>query len=69
MTPGPRLNIEVEVHAHEGRWWPGSLEHWRQRDGRWEAWVRYSTGVGETRIGWFDAGDLRQRRVSGAGPC
>lgn len=61
MTPGTRLGIEVEVHANEDRWWPGHLEHWRQRDGgRWEAWVRYSTGVGETRLGWFDAGDVRQ---------
>lgn len=59
MTPGSRLDLEVEVRALEGRWWPGWVEHWRQRDGRWEAWVRYSTGVGEMRIGWFRAADVR----------
>ena len=59
MTPENRLGLDVEVYANEGRWWPGHLEHWRQVDGRWEAWVRYSTGVGETRIGWFAAEDVR----------
>lgn len=60
MTPETRLFIEVEVLADQGRWWPGVVEHWRERGGRREGWVRYSTGVGETRIGWFDAGALRE---------
>lgn len=60
MIPETRLHLEVEVLADQGKWWPGTLEHWRQRNGRWEAWVRYSTGVGDTRIGWFAAEDLRQ---------
>ncbi len=59
MIPTTRLGIEVEVNVDDA-WWPGDLEHWRQRDGRWEAWIRYSTGVGETRIGWFDADAIRR---------
>jgi hypothetical protein len=61
MIPGTRLFIEVEVLDDQSKWWPGTVEHWRQRGNRWEAWVRYSTGVGETRIGWFDAEVLRTR--------
>lgn len=59
MLPTNRLAIEVEVCV-DGTWWPGDLEHWRQTDDRWEGWVRYSTGVGETRIGWFAAELIRQ---------
>jgi hypothetical protein len=59
MIPTTRLGIEVEVNVDE-TWWPGHLEHWRQSSGRWEAWIRYSTGVGETRIGWFDAEAVRR---------
>ena len=59
MIPTTRLGIEVEVHV-ENAWWPGDLEHWRRRGDRWEAWIRYSTGVGETRIGWFDAHEIRR---------
>lgn len=53
MTPTTRLGIDVEVLVDD-TWWSGTLEHWRQRDGRWEGWVRYSTGVGENRLGWYD---------------
>ena len=59
MIPTTRLGIDVEVHVDEA-WWPGQLEHWRQKGGRWEAWVRYSTGLAETRIGWFDADAVRR---------
>ena len=44
--PETRLGIEVEVLANEGRWWPGTLEHWRRRGDRWQGWVWYTTGVG-----------------------
>ena len=60
MIPETRLYIEVEVCTDAGIWWPGIVEHRRQRGGRPEAWVRYTTGVGETRIGWFDARDVRR---------
>ena len=59
MIPTTRLGIDVEVNVDDV-WWPGHVEHWRQRSGRWEAWVRYSTGVGETRIGWFDSDFVRR---------
>lgn len=35
MVPETRLHIEVEVRADQGMWWPGHLEHWRKRGGRW----------------------------------
>lgn len=59
MTPENRLDIAVEVLV-DGVWWPGWLEHRRQRDGVWEAWVRYTTGVGQTRVGWFGYDVLRE---------
>ena len=59
MIPTTRLGIDVDVCV-DGTWWPGHVEHWRQVRGQWEAWVRYSTGVGETRIGWFDSDALRR---------
>lgn len=58
MTPTTRLDTDVEVHVDD-TWWPGTLEHWRQRDDRWEGWVRYSTGIGQTRIGWYGRMDIR----------
>lgn len=59
MTPTTRLGIDVEVHVDD-TWWPGTLEHWRQTaDGRWDGWVRYSTGIGQTRIGWYNQEQIR----------
>jgi hypothetical protein len=51
MTPDNRLDRIVEVLVND-TWWHGILEHWRQRDGRWEGWGRWSTGPGENRLGW-----------------
>lgn len=53
MTPETRLHVDVEVLADRGQWWPGVIEHLRERGGQREAWVRYSTGVGELRLRWF----------------
>jgi hypothetical protein len=39
MIPATRLGIEVEVLV-DGRWWPGTLEHWRRNGDRWEGWER-----------------------------
>jgi hypothetical protein len=61
--PENRLWIDVQVLV-DGTWWPGALEHRRRRDGRWEGWVRYTTGLGETRLGWFDCQQLRPVDVS-----
>jgi hypothetical protein len=57
MVPGTRLDLEVEVLHVDGRWYPGFLEHWRQRDGTWQGYVRYSVAVGQQHIGWFDYPD------------
>lgn len=36
------------------QWWDGELEAYRQeKDGTWRGWVRWSEGVGVTRIDWF----------------
>lgn len=60
MMPTTRLGLDVEVYVDD-RWWPGVLEHWRQTaEGRWEGWVRWSTGPSETRIGWYDQDRVRK---------
>ena len=64
MIPETRLGIDVEVLADEGRWLPGTLEHWRREGDRWQGWVWYRTGVGETCTGWFDAGAVRHHASS-----
>jgi hypothetical protein len=59
MLPSERLDIEVEVYI-DTTWWPGTLEHRRRgRDGGWEGYVRWSTGPGETRVGWFPYASLQ----------
>jgi hypothetical protein len=43
----------VRVLLEDGRRVEGWLEAWREdRDG-WRGWVRYSTGLAETRVAWF----------------
>lgn len=59
MTPATRLDVDVEVLVND-TWWPGVLEHRRQAGDRWEGFVRWSTGPGETRIGWYDCEQLRE---------
>jgi len=59
MLPRERLEIPVEVRV-DGDWWPGTVEHRRQLQGRWQGFVRWSTGPGENRIGWYDYEHLRQ---------
>jgi len=44
---------------HEGRWVDGDLEVYRRLEGRWDGFVRYSTGFAETRIDWFEEGAVR----------
>ena len=52
----------VWVLLEDGRQVEGWLEAWREdRDG-WRGWVRYSTGLAETRVGWF-----REDRLTPAG--
>jgi len=44
----------------DDRWWDGDLEAYRREsDGRWLGWVRWSEGMGATRIGWFGEEQLQ----------
>ncbi len=54
----------VQVLTHDGRWVDGNLEAYRQRDGVWSGWVRYSTGFAETRVGWFEEERIRSSNVA-----
>lgn len=58
MTPENRLDVAVEVLIDD-HWHPGTLEHRRQRGEVWEGFVRWSTGPGETRIGWYPREQVR----------
>ena len=51
LRPDNVRQVRVMV---DGRWRNGELEAHRQnRDGTWRGWVRWSEGVGVTRIEWF----------------
>ncbi len=39
--------------------WPGLLSYWRQDADGWRGFVAFSTGVGQQRLGWFPADQLR----------
>ncbi len=56
----------VEVLLDDGRRVEGWLEAWRKdRDG-WRGFVRCSTGLAETRLGWFTEAQLTP--FDGTGP-
>src|SRR4051794_12580769 len=67
--PGPRAmtyvelawqeQCEVQVQHRDDRWYPGWLEAYRQDDGVWSGYVRYTTGLAETPIGWFEEGRIQ----------
>lgn len=59
MLPGERLDVEVEVLV-SGAWWPGFLEHRRPDGDQWEGFVRWSSGPGQNRVGWYDHTSIRQ---------
>lgn len=43
----------------DGTWWDGYAEARQQDPDGWRWCVRYSKGVGDTRIGWFDQDEIR----------
>jgi len=59
MLPTNRVDLDVEVHV-DCHWWFGVLEHRRKVQDHWQGFVRWSTGPGENRIGWYDYKHLRQ---------
>ena len=53
---------DVEVQTDDGLWHPGRLQAYRQVEGVWSAFVRYSTGPGENRLGWFEEPRIRSAK-------
>jgi hypothetical protein len=53
----PAKAVDVE---RDGRWFPGTLEAWRKREGRWQGYVFYTVGVGMRHVEWADAGRVRR---------
>jgi len=58
MLPTNRVDLDVEVHV-DCHWWPGVLEHRRKVQDQWQGFIRWSTGPGQNRIGWYDYTALR----------
>jgi hypothetical protein len=56
LRPWNTRPVEVLI---DGIWRPGELQVYRQRDGRWEGWVRWSASPGSQYIGWYAAAELR----------
>ena len=56
LRPDDTRPVEVEWN---GSWYPGELEAYRRVDGVWFGWVRFTTGLAETRLGWFPEGRIR----------
>jgi hypothetical protein len=54
-----RLDNDVHVLHDDGRWYPGTLEHWRCDHFRWRGFVRYRLAGGVTLVGWFDQDHIR----------
>jgi hypothetical protein len=44
----------VQVQLDAGRWCDGWLEAYRQVEGVWSGYVRYSTKPGVNYLGWFE---------------
>ena len=49
----------VQVRLDDGLWVDGMLEAERKVEGVWQGWVRYSTGLSDTYIGWFEEPRIR----------
>jgi hypothetical protein len=55
----PDDHREVRVLHRDGVWYPGWLEAYRQVEGVWSAYVRYTIAPSETCLGWFKEGRVR----------
>lgn len=49
----------VEVRLDDGIWVAGVLETYRQVEGVWSGYVRYTVAAGDTRHGWFEEPRIR----------
>lgn len=52
----PPVAVTVATLAGD---WPGLLSYWRRDADTWRGFVEFSTGVGQQRLGWFPADELR----------
>lgn len=52
------------MHLKDGRWVDGWLEAYRKDDDGWRGWVRYTTGLAETRMRWFTEDHIRATDAS-----
>jgi hypothetical protein len=55
----PDEHRRVEVRLDDGLWCPGRLESYRQVEGVWSGFVRYSTSPGQELTGWFEEPRIR----------
>lgn len=63
LRPGDTRTVEVEW---DGSWYKGELQAYRRVDGQWSGWVRFTTGLAETRIDWFPEDRIREAGDVGA---
>ena len=67
LRPGRVRTVQVFV---DDTWWDGDLEAYDRQDGVWSGYVRWSEGVGQTRLGWFTQDQIRGAAPSPRGaPC
>ena len=56
LRPDNCRQVLIEI---DGRSFVGELEAYRHdTDGVWRGWVRWSEGVGNTRIAWLSEGQI-----------
>ena len=49
----------VQVQRDDGLWCDGWLEAYRQVEGVWSGYVRYSKQPGQNYLGWFEEPRIR----------
>jgi hypothetical protein len=57
-APAREFAVDVKI-LHEGTWFNGILDHWRDEGARLTGHVRWSSGPGQLRIGWYDKAQIR----------
>jgi hypothetical protein len=54
----------VQVQLDDGVWCDGYLESYRQVEGVWSGFVRYSTEPGVNYLGWFQEPRIRALKTA-----
>jgi hypothetical protein len=55
----PEEHRAVQVQLDDGLWYDGWLEAYRQVEGVWAGYVRYSYQPGQNHLGWFEEPRIR----------